>query len=65
MQLQNEFRHILKGNDAVIDRGRQMVKSLELPTGIEFSDALLYQLGAGEKDMEYMKEKAKEFLAFL
>lgn len=52
MELQNEYRHILKGSEKEIAKGRELTKHLKLPGSYDFSDALLYQIGRGERDIK-------------
>lgn len=45
-----EFRHILKGNEADINKGAELVADagLVMPKGYSFAESLLYQIGIGE-----------------
>lgn len=56
----NEYRHILKGSEVIINKGKEVTKDITLPKNYGFSDALLYQIGAGEKSKEDAIKTANE-----
>lgn len=60
MALVNEYRHILNGNENFITKGIEMTKHLIVPNGYSISDALLYQVGAGQKTIGDVQQMLNE-----
>ena len=65
MDLINEFGHILKGSEPIIEKGRELAASISIPKGYELTDALLYQLGAGTKDLKYVEDTEAELSNYI
>jgi len=41
----NDYRHILRGSEAYLNKGVELTKDIVMPIKFGFSDQLLYQIG--------------------
>lgn len=47
--MKTEYRHLIKGSETSIAKGKKATKQIKLPPDVAFADSFLYQIGIGEK----------------